>query len=365
VPEGSYSGNSPAASRSIPWKRASRRPTVRRSPRRSDFWNRPGRSGDSTRGETTRQPGVALELRGDGRTCRGVDLAPLLERPRVVPEGELAHFGQEGREVGGLRVEFLVKPGRRRHRGQIELVRAIVREGRPVEVVPGVQVGGDEDRSVEGHSLALEVREQRGAAGRAVRLAHQELRRVPTVVGAHPALEELAERLDVLVGSVEVLRLPFPDDAGEPGPDGVHEDEIRPVEQGVGVLDETIRGRRRIAGVERLDAQRRERSHVQPDARRAGTPVERKGHGTRLRVGALRRVRDVEHPRDRFVLRILEIDRRGGRRIGERLAPERDSAMNDRGRRGRPRRGRGCRLLPGSGRGLRFGLRLLRRLRQG
>ena len=61
----------------------------------------------------------------------------------------------------------------------------------------------------------------RARPGGAEALTGQELGRVPTSIRADPALEELGERLDVLIRPVEVLGLALsddpPDQGGRPG----------------------------------------------------------------------------------------------------------------------------------------------------
>ncbi len=217
-------------------------------------------------------------------------------------------------------------------------MREVLAGRRGVERVE-VERARDQHHAVEADARALQpVGDVRGA-GRAVRLADQELGRAPAVVRRQPALDELGERARVLVDAVEVGGLALAADPAEAGAGRVDEDQVGRAEQRAVVRHER-RGHGDGAGVVGAHDQRRERAHVQPERRRAGpaVPQERDRPGRLAR--AVERVGDREDARRRLVLGVAQHGAAGGRGVAQRAAVEAERVVGGRVGRGRQRRRR-------------------------
>ena len=124
--------------------------------------------------------------------------------------------------------------------------------------------------------------------------------------------------------AVELRRVHARDDAAVAGGDRVDEDEVGDVEQRVVVVDQPVRRRGLEPVVGHLHALRRERPHVQPDRRRAGAAVVEERDRPRLRVLAVLRVGDEEHPRRDLAVVEPDRQRAGGRGVLDVAAVETD-----------------------------------------
>ncbi len=220
-----------------------------------------------------------------------------------------------------------------------------------------VEDGGQQHDAVAGDAVVLQPLDQARRARRAVGFAEQEFRRIPAIVLGDVALHETAERGDVLVRAPEalvrirVLVLPvlFGRDALRVArADRVDEDEIGLVEQAVGVRHEMVRRRRRRVRTRGLDAHRRERAHVQPDARRARAAVVQERHWSiRGTLAIADCIGDVKHARVRLAFFVADDQRAGGGRVGDAATADRHAVLG----------GDGFLLWRGFGFGFRFGRR--------
>lgn len=301
------------------------------------------------------ETGVLMDLLGDRVALRGGERVSLQQRRGVVSEREGAHLGEEGLERVGPPRQGVVVPGRRGEARQGQRIGFVVAGERVdrLEVDPHRK----QDDAVERHvGVRLEIVDHARRARGAVALAEQILGRAPAVVVVDVPHDEAADRFDVRIDSPEILVLAFANRMAESGADGIDQHQIGLVEDAVNVVDHLVGCRRRRAGVGGDDAARPERSHVQPERRRAGTAVvgesDRPPAGLAgIASGALD-VGDIADRRRRLVLLVAHQQRARGGGVGDRSAADREAVLGgDRRLGSRRRAGRPVLRADGTSRG--------------
>ena len=213
----------------------------------------------------------------------------------MVPGGR--RIGRQRQSIG--QVDAGISPRRVDVRGEIEDLR-------------------QQDHPVQVDALLLQDVRQHRRPGRAVALAEEIFRRVPAIVFAQKALDEAGEGVRVLVDSPEGLFLVLAVELSEAGAGHVDEHQVAGVEQAVGVVDQLVRGRRRMLVAGSRHMLWPQRTHMEPDRRAARAAVVEERDRTRFRLLALLEIRHIEHPcRRRSVLGLLH---EGGVGVGKRLA---------------------------------------------
>ena len=237
----------------------------------------------------------------------------------------MRHVAQCGQVVGARELrDFLderAEIGRRRRDAEFLVIPRIGRGGRQrADRVAGLPVV--EDRRLQRNAVQVDavlvqlVREHAAACG-AVRFAEQVFRRIPAVVLRQVALDELLQRIRILVDAPEVAILVRRNRSRIAGADRVDE-QVAVVDHAVRVVFHLVRRGRREARHRRLDALWRERPQQHEHRRRPAVIEER--HGPRFFLRAVGRERDVEELRRR--LRTARVDRHevaGRRRVRDAL----------------------------------------------
>ena len=174
------------------------------------------------------------------RSCIA-DAVALHQRVRVLAEGELLGLGDGVLERAGLQIgrQALVIPGDGGVGREEELVGEVVAAVERCRLE--VEDRRDQDDAVEVEALLPEPARETGGARRAVALAGQELRRGPAAVARRPEANEFADRLDVRVDAVKLVRVAERNGAAVAGRDRIDEDEIGDVEDAALVVDGAIR----------------------------------------------------------------------------------------------------------------------------
>jgi hypothetical protein len=147
---------------------------------------------------------------------------------------------------------------------------------------PKVEHGRDQDEAVQRDVviLALELVHDRGGAGRAVALAAKIFGAVPAAMLVQPQPDELGDRFGILGDAPELLGLRFAQRMAEAGANGIDENDIRHVEQRVGIFEQRIRRPGIVLGIGRdRDLLGPERAHMQPHRAGARAAVEQEGDG--------------------------------------------------------------------------------------
>ena len=297
-----------------------------------------------------------MELGDDVVIRRRRESRSLCERVEVLAHREAFHLGDQRVERRLRAGQRVVIPRRRGLGRQVERERPIAAADRgrreiDVPVEGEVEHRREQHDAVDADALTLQRVHQHRRARRAVRLAEQELRRVPAAERRDVAVYELAERANVGIDAEEVARLPGRSDAAEAGVGRVDEDEVGAVEQRVLVLDQVERRVGRRLRVADDHAHRSERPHPQPDRRAARAAVVEERHRPRARIHAVGREGRVEHAARDLALVVLQRDRAGTRRVGIDLPAQGDGVLGHRIRRGARRRRRGRRARRRSRRG--------------
>jgi len=170
-----------------------------------------------------------------------------------------------------------------------------------------------------------------GGADAAVGFAEEEFGGSPAAIFADPAADEVADGFDVLVEAVELGGFGVAFGAGVSGGDGVDEDEVGDIEDGVGVLDGAGRWGEGLGAVGGGgDEAGAEGAEVEPDGGGAGAAVEGEDDGAVLGlVDAGADLTDVEHVGPRVALGVLELELGGGDGVVDDLAGDGDGAFLD------------------------------------
>ena len=297
--------------------------------------------------EVVREPGVAVQPVDHAGAGVRVERAAPEERGGVLGERPLLDLGHQGvefrRGARGQRVQVAGDDGVGR---QVDDVGEVVarRELDRVEL----QDRGHEDDAVQVDVRALQVACEHRRAGRAVALAEQVAGRVPAVVLAQEAPDELGERLRVLVDAPVVAARRLAQRVAEAGADRIDHHDVRDVEEGPGVVLQGVRRRSLRADAGRHDAPRPHDPHVQPERRGAGASVVGEHQGALPRRRAVRaEVRRVPELRGRGAVVVVELDAGDDGVVLDRLAADVDRVA------GLPAAGRSGRL-GGRGYGVSF-----------
>ena len=167
--------------------------------------------------------------------------------------------------------------------------------------------------AIQLHPAGIERIRQRRRTRGAVGFAEQELGRVPPVVHRHVAMNELVERLHVLVGAGEVPDGPRSHRLRKPGAHRVHKHQIGLVQQAVLVRHHLVGSGAGSLRTGCRQPQRPHRTHVQPQARRARSAVIQERHRPGAKIAyAHQGVRDIKDGAVR--LGVVAIDQQGPRR---------------------------------------------------
>src|SRR5580658_2400925 len=133
------------------------------------------------------------------------------------------------------------KAGKVKDEGQI--VTGVERDGAEIEN------GRDQHNTVDVNAvMLLQIISQRGGAEGAVTFADEKFRRVPAIAAIEIDVDELREHFYVLIDAPEILVLRLADGVTETGADGVNEDHVGLVQQGIRVVFYFV-GSRRSGGV--------------------------------------------------------------------------------------------------------------------
>ena len=208
----------------------------------------------------------------------GVMFGAFHQRGGVLGGGEFAGFGEKCRDVRRrIGQRFLIRGGGG-VAGEVEderqIVAGIERDGAEIKN------GRDQHDAVDVNAVVLlQIISKRSGAEGAVTFADQKFRRVPAVVAIEIDVDELREHFYVLIHAPEILVLRFADGVAEAGADGIDEDHVGFVEQGIGVVFDFVR-RGWSGGVVGIDdAARAEGAHMQPDGCGAGAAVVEESDG--------------------------------------------------------------------------------------
>ena len=235
-----------------------------------------GGSGDAQVGlveEVGAQAGVAVQLLDHPRAGFRVERPAGEQRGRVFAE-------RPGLDLGHERLEIV-----RRAAGEPVEVARRDRVGREVDDVGQVVAGGeldgvelqhhrDQHDPVQVHVGALQVAREHRRAGGAVAFAEQVAGRVPALVFAEEAPEELRQGARVLVNAPEVRSVGAFEGMAETGADRIHHHDVRDVEEGVFVVLQRVGRRALRADLGSDHPARTHDAHVEPEGRRARPPVE-------------------------------------------------------------------------------------------
>ncbi len=166
---------------------------------------------------------------------------------------------------------------------------------------------------------------EHGRAGRPVALAQQIAGRVPSLVLAQEAADELRQRGRVLVQSPEIAPLRFARRTAEPRADRVDHHDVGDVEERVVVVDQRIRRRRLLPHVRGDDPTRAHDTHVEPEGRGARPSVEGEDQGTGRSISAVRpEIGGIKELAGRVLLGVPQDDAAHDRVVRDRLAPQDD-----------------------------------------
>ncbi len=255
------------------------------------------------------QSRVVVEFLKDRVHTRGTQAAALEECVGIRGPGEVFDLPDEWRKMLGFDRKHMVVPGDRGIGGQIGDVADI--RARPG--IPVVQDRGQEDHPIAGNALALKIVDQIGRPGGSVAFTQKELGRVPAVVLAHVAPDELTEGADIRIDTPEVLVFPDPDDPAVAGSHCVDENQIGYGQKTRRAVDDLVGGRRSGMRVGRHRPNSAEPAHEQPDRRGSRAAVVDKGdRALREAMHAVFGIGDVKHARRGFALLVFEDDRSCG-----------------------------------------------------
>ena len=126
---------------------------------------------------------------------------------------------------------------------------AVVRDGSQSLEIEG---GGDEDDAIERNRaefLLAQCASHGGGARRAVTLAAQILRRVPSAMLREPESNEMCEHVGVLAYAPELLVRVAVDGPGVARADRIDEHDVRDIERRMHVRDDRQRTRAVVAGI--------------------------------------------------------------------------------------------------------------------
>src|SRR6202789_3592710 len=218
------------------------------------------------------EAGEVREFFGDVRGFGGSDVGALHQPGGEIGGGAFTGVLQERGKIGGRVGPRFVDVGGGGEAGETQDVGQIGSgaEGDGAEI----QRAGDEYDAVDVNAVAgLEVIAEGGGAEGAVAFTDEKFRRIPAVVAIEIDVDELGEGFHVLIDAPEIFVLGFADGAAESGADGINEDQIGLVEEGVGVVFNFVGGGRSGRGVGIDHAARAEGTHVQPDRSGTGAAV--------------------------------------------------------------------------------------------
>ena len=136
-------------------------------------------------------------------------------------------------------------------------------------------------------------------------------------------LMNCANDFHVLIDAPEILVLRFAHGVAESGADGIDENHVGFIEQGVGVVFDFVGRGRSGSGVGVDDAARTECAHVQPDGSRAGAAVVDEGDGALADVlDVAARVSGGIHQRGWLAFVVFQQCGGGGGFVGDGLAAD-------------------------------------------
>src|SRR5215475_8369263 len=218
------------------------------------------------------QSSEASHFLGDCGFFFGANGIALHEGRRVLTLGKFPCFVQKYRKAVRAILENLVVPRSCSVTGQVQNVGEILPriEGNCSKI----EDGRDHNDAVQINVVVvLQVVCEGGVSKCAVALPDQEFRRVPAIVARDINLDELREQLDVGIYATKIFVLFFANGRAETCSDRIDEDEIRAIEQAIGVVEQFVWRGRSHSCVHRGDAARPKRAHVQPNRRRTGAAV--------------------------------------------------------------------------------------------